>query len=221
MTPLDLLLGERASAYLLGSVLLVVTLTTIAAIIDIPLRSLREAGFAPPAPEPLVSARLFSLVGLPATVVTFVGAAIQAALASRPEHVAGAGPLFFAVINGGFLLSVVLWALASPLARHWGLALVGFSLGLALIFPLLALILRLDFLTLGVLPYASQRLVFAGAVAAILCCTGACLASLLAMLAGVIRAALLLIRQHRLLAKPAEARPVQRGRRGEVVRRRR
>lgn len=201
MTVLDAALGEHAGAFLLVSSLLVMTLATIAAIVDIALRGLEDAGLpAVRGQRPLVHPMIFAVIGLPATVIVFVGGTVQAYAASASAHAGGAGAVLFTTINVSIVIAVLVWALASPLARHWGLALGGFGLCLALIFPLLALVLQLPFLPFGELASKPDRVLFGLTVAGILCCVGGCTTSLLAMLVYVIRSCACLVDQHRLHA---------------------
>ena len=198
MTLLNYVLGDRAGACVLGSALLVITLATIAAIVDLPLRGLHDAHAAPPARlGPLLPSRLFFVVGLPASLLVFLSAAFQAYLASTPLRTNSSGLIFFITINAAFFLGVLAWGFASPLSRHWGLGLGAFGLGLAVLFPLLAVILSLDFGAFGTLADAGERLLFAAAVGAILCSFGACLAAILSMLAYIAGGTAELVSQHR------------------------
>lgn len=207
MTPLDLVLGDRAGAYLLGSSLLVITLAAIAGIIDIPLGALRDARLAsPPRVGPMLPSRLFLCIGLPASLLVFVSAAVQAYLASTPLRANENGLVLYFTINAAFLLTVFVWGLASPLSRHWGLGLGAFGLGLAVLFPLFAVILRLDFGAFGTLTSGSERLLFAAAVGAILCSLGSCLAAIVSMAVYIVRGSAELVVQHQLHAAGARAR---------------
>ena len=205
VTLLNYVLGDRAGAYVLGSSLLVITLATIAAIVDLPLRTLSEARFAPP-PRlgPPLPSWLFVCIGLPASLLVFISAAVQAYLASTPSRASGDGLVLYFTINAAFFLAVLIWGLASPLSRHWGLGLGAFGLGLAVLFPLLAVILSLDFGAFGTLTNATERILFAAAVGAILCSLGSCVAAILSMLVYVASGSMQLIIQHRLHA-PSDA----------------
>lgn len=198
MTPLDYILGDHASAYLIGSSLLMVTLTITAAILDIPLRSLRAAGVAPSAaPGRLLPPQFFLIFALPAALLTLAGGTLQAYISSTPHRSPGSDPALLHTINIAFLLAVILWASASPLGRHWGLALAGFGLALAVFFALLSIVPHLSFETFGLVPDRWQRLVFAVAVGGILTSAGACLAAILSILTYVVRVSQFLIAQHR------------------------
>jgi hypothetical protein len=198
VTVIDYVFGDRAGAYLLGSCLFVLTLAAIAAIVDIPLRTLRDARLAPPTrlATPL-SWRLFTFIGLPATLLVFASASIQSYAASTPLRPSENGLVLFFTINSSFVLAVLIWGFASPLTRHWGLGLGAFGLGLAVLFPLLVVVLHLNFGAFGTLTNGSQRLLFALVVGAILCSLGACLAAILSMLVYIGAGSIELAVQHR------------------------
>lgn len=215
MALLNYILGNRAGTFILVSSLLVVTLATISAIIDIPLQSLQDAGVRLPGHRSAFPVRrLFPLVGLPASLIVFLSAATQAYVASAPAQTDTNGLLLFIVGNIAFLLALLTWGLASPLTRHWGLGLACFGVGLAVLFPLLAVVFRLHFRSSGILDQFSERLIFAFCVGAILCAVGACIASILSMLKYVVQRSVLLIAGHRLhaAARTATAQEFGKGR---------
>jgi hypothetical protein len=196
---LDILLGDRAGSYLLVSCLLVTTLAIIAAIVDIPVRSLREAGLAIPSrSRQILPHRLLYAVGIIGLLLTWLGAASQAYISGATVADSAGANAVLAATNFGFLCAVVIWGMTGPLMRHWGLCLGAFGLGLASFFLLLAGILQLDFRVAEALPGGWQRPVFAGMVGLILISIGACLAAILALVAHVVRGAGVLAREHRL-----------------------
>ncbi|MGI8551716.1 MAG: hypothetical protein ACR2PL_13160 [Dehalococcoidia bacterium] len=195
---LDYVLGDRAGASLLGSSLLVITLATIAAIIDIPLHNLEEAGLLQTIGRaPLLPPQAFLLGGLPAAALTFTAAAVAAYSSSMQQHGSELNWLMFLALNGGFAFAILLWVLASPLTRHWGLGLASFGLGLGLLFPLLGSVLRLHFEAGGILPNQPDRVIFALSVGGIVCSLGCCLVSILSLALYVVRQSGYLVKEYR------------------------
>ena len=82
-------------------------------------------------------------------VLAFAGAAIQAYLASSPFDIQGNALALWALTNVAFFAAVALRGLSGPLARHWGLSLGAFGLGVAALFLMLAAVLQLPFTTTG------------------------------------------------------------------------
>lgn len=195
---LDYVLGEHAGVYLLGSSLLVITLATIAAIIDMPLRALQEASLAPGLSRTrLLPPEVFLFLGVPSALVAFASAAVQAYISTMTPTGSAYSTLLHLLISSAFVIAVGLWAFSSPLNKHWGLGLAGFGLGLAVFFPLLAAVLHLNFEAFGLLSSVSERLIFAGAVGGIVCSVAACVASMLSMMLYVVRGSLQLASQHK------------------------
>jgi len=195
---LEYVLGDRAGSNLLVSCLVVIALAIIAAIIDIPLGALREAGMGGRThrmSSPVTG--LLRGLGIAALLVAFCGAAVQSYLASTPGNTFENGLAFLFVTNGALLLAVVIWGLMSPLARHWGLCLGAFGLGLAFLFLSLAGVLRLAFQPSGTLSDPVQRAAFSGITGVLVLAVAACLAALLGLLAQIVQGAALLALEHR------------------------
>jgi hypothetical protein len=183
---LDFALGDRAGTYLLASCLLVTALAIISAIVDIPVRSLSDAGYAPrPILPPPLPVPLILILCLGTLLLSFAGAAIQAYLASSPNLGQQDALLLWAVTNVAFIAGILVWGMLSPLNRHWGLCLGAFGLGVAGLFLLLAAVLQLPFTATGTLLSDIARLTFSGLAGAILIALGACLASILALIARI------------------------------------
>jgi hypothetical protein len=198
MSLLDLVLGDRAGTLLLASCLLVATLAIIAAILDLPLRSLHEAGYARKAP-PVTKAllRVLQAIAGAAALLSFAGAAMQAFLASAPYPVETNFLLLWLLTNGSFVVAVAILGLAPPLTRHWGLGLGAFGLGLATLFLLLAAVLQLPFTTTGELQADSARWLFAVEAGLILFAIGICVSAILSLLARIIRSTAELASEYR------------------------
>ena len=141
LTLLDQVLGDRVGAYVLASCLLVATLATIAAIIDIPIRALERAGFVDHRLEPQsVAARLMLLLGALAAIATFIPAS-QRRRTSQAREVAPMLRRFHCFWRQTPASCASLCAsgdFTGPLPRHWDLSLGVFGLGLALAFLCLA-----------------------------------------------------------------------------------
>jgi hypothetical protein len=203
---LDFALGDRAGTFLLASCLLIIALAIISAIVDIPLRSLTEAGYSPRhiLPPPLSTTLILGLC-LGTLIFSFAGAAIQAYLASSPYVDQQNALALWGVTNVAFFVGIIIWGICGPLNRHWGLCLGSFGLGVATLFLLLAAVLQLPFTATGTLVSDPARLMFSGLAGAILVALGACLASILALAARVAAGVFTLIeehqrRQHRLIS---------------------
>jgi hypothetical protein len=185
---LDLALGDRAGTYLLISCLLVATLAIIAAILELPLRALREAGYLQnPRRRSLVPLGLLQILAATAAVFTFIGAALQAYLASAPFPVQSNFLALCLITNVSFFDDVAILGLTPPLTRHWGLGVGAFGLGLATLFLMLAAVLQLPFSTTGELQSEPARRMFALEAGFILLAIGACLAAILSLLTRIIR----------------------------------
>ncbi len=197
MSLIDYMLGDRAGSYLLASCLLVMALAIIAAIIDIPLRTLHEAGYGSESRHRrLLPAGLAQGFGAAMLLAAFFGAATQAYIASSPTPASGNSLFLFLLTNATFLLAIATWGLAAPLTRHWGLCLGAFGLGLAALFLLLAAVLHLPVDATGIVASDGARILFAAAAGAILLTLGACLAAILAMVAYIVHGAWLLVSEH-------------------------
>jgi hypothetical protein len=195
---LDFVLGDRAGTYLLTSCLLVAALAIIAAIIDIPLRALHEAGYtAQPLVRRPIPAGLIRALGAAAALAAFAGAAIQTYIASSPDEILGDALPLWLITNIAFFLCIAVWGLSRPLTRHWGLSLGAFGLGVAGLFLLLAAVLRLPFSAAGVLPSTPARVMFAAIAGGILLAVGACLAAIASLAVNVASAAFVLAVEHR------------------------
>jgi hypothetical protein len=195
---LDFALGDRAGTYLLASCLLVTALAIISAIVDIPVRSLSEAGYVGPSilPPPLPIAVVWVLC-LGTLTFSFAGAALQAYLASSPYLEQSDALVLWAATNIIFFAGIAIWGICGPLNRHWGLCLGAFGIGVAALFLLLAAVLQLPFTATGTLLSESSRLVFAALAGGILVALGLCLASILALAARVLAGVFTLVQEHR------------------------
>lgn len=197
MSLLDYALGDRAALYLLASCLLVTALVIIAAIIDIPIHALYEAGYARSTRKRhLIPGWILAVFGTAMIVAAFLGAAAQAYLAGSAEPSEGSSLLLLILTNTAFCAAVAVWGLTAPLSRHWGLCLGAFGLGLALLFFLLAVVLKLPFDSSGVVASGATRTIFAAVAGAIVIALGACLAAIVALVAYSTRRAVLLATEH-------------------------
>jgi len=177
---------------------MVIALAIIAAIIDIPLGALREAGMGGRTHRMSSSVTdILRGLGIAALLIAFCGAAVQSYLASTPANTFENGFALLLVTDGALLLAVVVWGLLSPLAWHWGLCLGAFGLGLALLFLSLAGVLRLDFQLAGTLADPVQRAAFSAITGVLVLAVTACLAAVLGLLAQIVRGATLLAFEHR------------------------
>jgi hypothetical protein len=195
---IDYVLGDRAGSYLLGSCLLVTALAIIAAILDIPLRTLHEAGYARgrPGRRRMLPAWLVPTFGAVMLLAAFLGAASQVYITSSPNAILVNSLLLYLITNVAFVASVGAWGLSPPLTRHWGLALGAFGFGLAALFLLLAAVLRLPVDASGVVATDPARLLFALTAGGILLALAACLAAIVALLFSDLRGAWLLVTEH-------------------------
>jgi hypothetical protein len=175
-----------------------IALAIISAILDIPLRSLTEAGYTrrPILPPPLPSSLIWVLC-LGTLIFSFLGAAIQAYLASSPYVDQQNAVGLWAATNVAFFAGIFIWGICGPLNRHWGLSLASFGLGVATLFLLLAAVLQLPFTATGTLLSNTARLMFACLAGGILVALGDCLASILALAARVVVGVFTLTEEHR------------------------
>jgi hypothetical protein len=195
---LNFVVGDRAGSVLLGSCLAFIALAIIAAIIDIPLGTLREAGMGGRTLR--MSSSLGDLargLGIAALLVLFLGAAVQSYLTSTPDNTYGSGFVLLLATDVALLLAVAIWGIMTPLARHWGLCLGAFGFGLAVLFVSLAGVLRLDFQPAGTLADPLQRAAFSAITGILVLAIAACLASLVGLLMQIVRGADLLALEHR------------------------
>jgi len=205
VTPLDALLGNNASAILVLSVVGVTLLAAAAATLDFMSTGPRVLSpFAFERPRLLA----FACAGLPAVFALLAGGgALGAAVSGTREPGSGTQALLW-LTNVAFVVSIVVCGLCSPLARHWGLGLAAFALGLGVVFPLLWLVSSLGFDSAGLLVSLGDRVVFGICVGGILIATALAGAGALAMIAYVIeRTLMLLSRGHLLGAAPRRGRP--------------
>lgn len=200
MSLLDYVLGDRAGSYLLVSCLLVATLAIIAAIVDIPLKTIRDARLglnAEGARSPADTS--IRILGVAAAIIAFLGAAVEAFLASGPTFAQVDGTDLVIATDLAGVLVVLIWGLTPPLARHWGLCLGAFGLGLAALFLAFAVVLRLDFQITGTLASTPDRSIFAVVAGVILLAVAACLAAIVGLVAHIVRGAVALACEHRRL----------------------
>ena len=198
MSVLNFVLGDRAGSNLLISCLAVIALAIIAAIVDIPLNALREAGMGGRTLR--MSSSVSDLargLGIAALLVAFFGTAIQSYLGSAPDGNGGNELGVMLATDAALLASVAIWGIMTPLARHWGLCLGAFGLGLAILFLSLAAVLRLDFQPSGTIADPLQRSVFSAITGVLILAVAACLSALLGLLTQIVRGATLLAFEHR------------------------
>jgi hypothetical protein len=198
LSVLNFVLGDRAGSILLASCLVVIALAIIAAIIDIPLGALREAGMGGRTLR--MSSSLSDLargLGIASLLVAVIGAAVQSYLSSTPDNTYGSGLGVLLATDVALLFAVAIWGIVTPLARHWGLCLGAFGFGLAVLFVSLAAVLRLDFQPAGTLADPLQRAAFSAITGILVLAIAACLSSLLGLLTQIVRGAALLAFEHR------------------------
>ncbi len=196
MTPLNAILGNDASAILVLAAVGVALLTAASALLDFMSGTSRNL-------SPLSFQRqrfaLLVFIGLPAAFVVLLAGGTLGALQSGVAEASSGTRFWLWLANASFIIAVVICGLCSPLARHWGLGLMGFAAGLGAILPLLAVISALNFNEGGLLTGSADRIVFGIAVGLIMLAAGLCAASTLAMIAYVIeRTVVLLDSRHHL-----------------------
>ncbi len=190
MTPLNAILGNHASVILILAVVGVALLAGSAAMLDFMSGTSRIL-----APLLFERRRLMAFVfmGLPAAFVVLLAGGTLGALQSGVAEAGSGTRSWLWLANGAFVAGVVVCGICSPLARHWGLGLMGFAAGLGAIFPLLAIISALNFDEAGLLRATADRAVFGVAVGLILTAAGLCATSIVAMAAYIIERTVLLL----------------------------
>ena len=201
MTPLNAILGSHASAVLILAVFGVALLAATAGVLDFMSGTSRVLS-----PLAFERARFIALIalGLPAGFVLLAAGSTLGAVQSGVAQASEGTRVWLWLANASFLIGTVVCGFCSPLARHWGLGLTGFAIGLGAIFPLLALISALGFNDAGLLTSTGERAAFGIAVGLILLAVALCLASLLSMVAYVAERMVQLIdsRHHAPLVSP-------------------
>lgn len=199
VTPLNAILGNHASVILVLAVVGIALLAGSAGMLDFMSGTSRIL-------VPLFFERrrltLFVFVGLPAAFVVMLAGGTLGALQSGVAEASSSTRFWLWLANSAFVIGVVVCGVCSPLARHWGLGLMGFAIGLGAIVPLLAVISALNFDEAGLLTSTADRCVFGVAVGLILTAAGGCAASTIAMIAYIIERTVLLLdsRHHTPLA---------------------
>lgn len=197
MTLLNVILGNNASAILILSLIGVILLACAAAMLDFLSGTARVlAPFSLERPRML----LFVGLGLPAAFVLIsAGGTLGAFTSGVAETGRGTDALLW-VVNVAFAVAVLGCGACSPLARHWGLSMAGFALGMGAVIPLLALISALGLGDAsGLIAHTGDRIAFGVAIGGIFLAVALCAASLLAMMTYIAeRIALLLAARQRL-----------------------
>ncbi|HEY7294322.1 MAG TPA: hypothetical protein VH916_04730 [Dehalococcoidia bacterium] len=180
-TPLNLIVGNQASAIVVLSVVGVVLLACTAAALDF-LGGTGRGG------APFVFARLrssaFVWLGLPAVLVLAIAGAALGAISSGSSEASRGLDIILWCANGAFIVAALICGLCSPLARHWVLALAGFGTGIGALLLFLTMISALGLGdAAGLITHASDRVVFGVAVGGVFLGVALGAASLLALCA--------------------------------------
>jgi hypothetical protein len=194
VTPLNAILGSQASAILVLAVVGVLLLAATAAVLDYLGNSSRV--LAPLSFEWLRQG-LFVWLGLPSALGLVISGGLLGAVASAVAETGEGTRVLLWLANATFLVAVVVCGCCSPLARHWGLGMAAFAMGLGMIFPLLKAISSLGFNDAGLLRATGDRVAFGIVVGGILLSLALCGAAVLAMMAYVLERMLLIVRARR------------------------
>jgi len=179
VTPLNVILGNQASAILVLSVVGVLLLACTAAVLDYLGGTSRAL-----APFTLVRPRMaaFVWVGLPAALLLVFAGGLLGAISSGSAETGRGLDLLLWIANLSFTVAVLVCGLCSPLARHWGLALAGFALGMGGLMVFLALISALGLGdAAGLITATPDRAAFGVAVGGVFLCVALGAAALLAL----------------------------------------
>ncbi|MHB8574543.1 MAG: hypothetical protein ACYDCQ_04355 [Dehalococcoidia bacterium] len=195
MTSLNAILGSQSTAILVLAVVGVVLLAAAAGTLDFLSGTTRV--LSPLALSPVRSSA-FIWLGLPAAFVLIGVGGLLGALTSGMTQTGDGTRMLLWLVNGAFLLVVAACGTSSPLARHWGLGIAAFAVGLGAIFPLLAVISALSFNESGLLIAAPDRAVFGIAIGGILLAIALCGCAIVSMACYIVErtAALLRSRGH-------------------------
>lgn len=193
VTPLNVILGNQASAILVLSIVGALLLASACAAMDV-----LSAPAARPATGPLSSPRgaAFVWVGLPAALVLVIAGGALGAVSSGSTDAGRGLDLILWCANAAFVVSVLVIGLCSPLTRHWALGLAAFAAGMGAMALFLVMISALGLGdAAGLITDRSHQLVFGIAVggvflgvalagAALLALAGCCAERLYAIVAG-------------------------------------
>jgi len=204
VTPLNLILGNQASAILVLSVVGVVLLAGTAAVLDF-------LGGTSRGLPPFTFARLrgasFVWLGLPAALMLAIAGGALGAISSGSSETGHGLDLILWCANAAFIVAVLVCGLCSPLARHWGLGLAGFAIGMGGLMLFLAMISALGLGdAAGLISHASDRIVFGVAVGGVFLGLALGASALLALCAYCgERICLLLLARRHLRGQPGRA----------------
>lgn len=165
MTPLNVILGNQASAILVLSVVGALLLACACAAMDVlsgP-ATMRVAG-------PLASQRemVFVWLGLPAVLVLALTGGTLGAVSSGSTDTGRGLDLILWCANAAFVIAVLVIGLCSPLTRHWALGLAAFVAGMGAMMLFLMMISALGLGdAAGLITDGSHQLVFGVAVAGV------------------------------------------------------
>ncbi|HZQ37101.1 MAG TPA: hypothetical protein VFD32_14310 [Dehalococcoidia bacterium] len=193
MTPLNVILGNQASAILVLSVVGALLLACACAAMDLLGGSaMRRA----PAVHLPLRETTFVWIGLPALLVLAIAGGALGAVSSGSTDAGRGLDLILWCANAAFIVAVLAIGLCSPLARHWALGLAAFAAGMGALMLFLVMISALGLGdAAGLITDGSHQLVFGVAVggvflgiavagAALLALAVCCAERLYAMLAG-------------------------------------
>jgi hypothetical protein len=204
VTPLNLILGNQASAIFVLSVVGALLLACACAAMDV--LGGPPAGRAPRVPLPLREAA-FVWVGLPALLVLAVSGGALGAVGAGSTDAGRGVDLILWCANAAFVVAVLAIGLCSPLARHWAIGLAAFAAGMGAMMLFLAMISALGLGdAAGLITDRSHQLVFGVAVGGVFLGIAVASAALLA-LAVCCAARLYAIRAGRHTAGAGRGRP--------------
>jgi hypothetical protein len=195
VTPLDVILGNQASAIIVLAVVGAALLAFTAATLDFLSGTSRMLA---PFVFEQVRGRAFVWLGMPAAFVLIgAGGALGALTSASSEVGRGVGVLLW-IVNAAFVIGVLICGLCSPLARHWGFGVAGFAAGIGALMLFLPIISALGLGdAAGLIVHAPDRIVFGVAVGGVFLGVAAGAASLLALAAYCTERIALLLRAHR------------------------
>jgi len=181
VTPLNVILGNQASAIFVLSVVGALLLACACAAMDVLGGPGAGGGRTPAVPLPLREAA-FVWVGLPALLVLAVAGGVLGAVSSGSTDAGRGLELVLWCANAAFIVAVLMIGLCSPLARHWALGLAAFTAGMGASMLFLVMISALGLGdAAGLITDRSHQLVFGVAVGGVFLGVAVAGAALLAL----------------------------------------